>query len=268
MAQTQPPDKAVPPRFPPFRPTVFMSMPTDSSAPSTLQCSKCAASLPEDAQFCLKCGTAVRLPIQEIVKEPANAELAPKTSRRQPKRHYFRWVLLALILVTIIWAASSEDPYAQGVQELVGWKHDEAILDNSFSVSPRNFRYYKFSLPQASTNVTIVGQFTSSFADKGRKPSANDSENGLEVYVLSESAFAIWQKGYATGSVYESGRVDNATIRAELPAGAGVYYLIFSNKFSTKTTKAVDAEAVLRYKSWLPRWIHGLRTSVGDWLGL
>ena len=34
-------------------------------------------------------------------------------------------------------------------------------------------------------------------------------------------------------------------MQAELPAGAGVYYLIFSNKFSPKTAKSVNASVLL-----------------------
>lgn len=240
-------------------------MPPDSSAAISLQCSTCGASLPDGAQFCLKCGTPVHAPAKETSSiESAKPEVAPKLSRPQPKRHYFRWTLLALVLIAVIWAVSSGDPYAQGIQELVGWKHDEAILDNSFSISPGNFRYYKFTLPEGSTSVTIVGQFTATPDDKVRKQTPVDAENGLEVYVLGESAFAVWQTGYGTGSVYESGRVKAGNIKAELPPTAGVYYLIFSNKFSTRTGKTVEAEAQLRYKSWLPQWIHRLRTSLGD----
>lgn len=241
-------------------------MPTDSSAPSTLQCSKCGVPLPDDAQYCLKCGAAVRPPATEIAgNEVPITELPPKPARPEPERHFFRWTVLALILIAIVWVAASDNPYAQGIQEFVGWKHDEAIMDDSLSIAPRNFRYYKFVLPQASTNVGIVGQFNTS-AEKGlgKQPVG---ENGIEVYVLSESAFAVWQKGYTTGSVYESGRLDSGNFQADLPAGAGVYYLIFSNKFSNKTGKKVDASALLRYKSWLPRWIRALENNVSEWLG-
>ena len=177
-------------------------------------------------------------------------------------------MLLALVLVAILWVAASDNPYAQEIQEFVGWKHDEAILDESVSIPPGNFRYYKFALPQASTNVVIVGQFGTSSEKGAHTQPVGGSDSGVEVYVLSDSAFAIWQKGYSTGSVYESGRVDSGKIQADLPAGAGVYYLIFSNKFSTKAGKKVEASALLRYKSWLPRWIRGLKNSVSEWLGL
>lgn len=244
-------------------------MPTDSSAPSTVLCSNCGASLPHAAQYCLKCGAPVRPPAQKVViHQAASSELSTRPSRPKAKRYLSRWMLLALILLAILWAAASENPYAQQVQEFVGWKHDETILDESFSIGPRNFHSYKFALPQASTNVVIVGQFATSSDDGAHRQPVADSDSGIEVYVLSDSAFAVWQKGYATGSVYESGRVDSSKIQADLPAGAGVYYLIFSNKFSTKAGKKVEASALLRYKSWLPRWIRGAKNNVSEWLGL
>lgn len=244
-------------------------MPTDSSAPATLECSKCAASLPDGAQYCLKCGVPVRPPAQQLVtSQAAGQEPVPRSSRPKPRRYLSRWTLLALLLMAILWVAASDNPYAQAVQEFVGWKHDEAILDESFAVAPRSFQYYKFALPQASTNVVIVGQYAASPENGAHGRPVGESDSGIEVYVLSDSAFAVWQKGYTTGSIYESGRVDSGKIQADLPAGAGVYYLIFNNKFSTKAGKKVEASALLRYKSWLPRWIRGLKNSVSDWLGL
>jgi len=212
------------------------------------------------------CGNPVALPAREIPVVELPASVAP---RKRPKRRVFLWMFLGVIVATVIWAVVSDDPYAQGVQELVGWKHDEAILENPFSVNAHNFRYYKFSLPEGSTNVTIMGQFTVSAEPfKGKKSPAKDSENNVEVFVLSEASFAVWQNGYATSSVYESGRVSQATVQTDLPAGAGIYYLIFSNKFDPKSGKNVNATFQLRYKSWLPGWFRSLKNSLWNWLGL
>jgi ribosomal protein L40E len=249
-------------------------MPSESTVSSAtkviLGCSKCGATLPDEAQFCLKCGKPVSLPAKDPVKiEEPPVELAPP---RVKKRRIVLWVLLGLFLGGILWAATSDNPFAQGVQELVGWKHDQTILETPFSVSARNFRYYKFDLPEGSTNVSIVGQFTASTAEKkagSAKPNPGETEDtDIEVYVLSEPAFAVWQNGYATSSVYESGRVSQGTMQSDLPAGAGVYYLIFSNKFSPKTTKSINATVLLRYKSWLPDSVRRMKERFWNWAGL
>lgn len=222
--------------------------------------------MPDGAQLCPMCGNPVALPAREIPVVELPASAAP---RKRPRRRVFLWMFLGVIVATVIWAVVSDDPYAQGVQELVGWKHDEAILENPFSVNAHSFRYYKFALPEGSTNVTIMGQFTVSAEPfKGKKSPAKDSENNVEVFVLSEASFAVWQNGYATSSVYESGRVSQATVQTDLPAGAGIYYLIFSNKFDPKSGKNVNATFQLRYKSWLPGWFRNLKNSLWNWLGL
>jgi hypothetical protein len=231
-----------------------------------LGCSKCGAALPDEAQFCLKCGKPVSIPPKDPIVERVPE---PQAVRVKPKRHYVRWILLALLLAGIVWAATSENPWAQGLQELAGFKHDQSVLDNSFSVTPHNFRYYKFALPEGSVNVSIVGQFLSQADKTANRTNAKGQpeDNGIEVYVLSEEAFAVWQNGYATSSVYESGKTAQGKVEAELPAGAGIYYLIFSNKSSEKTGKSVQANVSLRYKSWLPEWLRRMKGRLTNWLG-
>lgn len=248
-------------------------LPTGATSTPTkvlLGCSKCGATLPDEAQFCLKCGKPVALPPKEPVKvgQPV-LEIAPQPVR---KRRIVLWVLLGLLLGAALWAATSESPFAQGIQEIVGWKHDQTILETPFSVTARNFRYYKFALPEGSMNVSIVGQFTSTGDRKTAAAKAKDGADGddydVEVYVLSEPAFAVWQNGYATSSVYESGRVSQGSMQADLPAGGGVYYLVFSNKFSAKNAKNINATVLLRYKSWLPDSFRRVKERLWNWFGL
>jgi ribosomal protein L40E len=241
---------------------------TSSATKVLLGCSKCGATLPDEAQFCLKCGKPVSLPPKERVKidEPI-VEFAPP---RLKMGRLVLWVVVGVFLGAILWAATSESPFAQTIQEFVGWKHDQTILDTPFSVTGRNFRYYKFDLPEGSMNVSIVGQFTSSSGERKtaamKSASADGDDNEVEAYVLNEPAFAVWQNGYATSSVYESGRVSQGTMQSDLPAGAGVYYLIFSNKFSYRT-KNVNATVLLRYKSWLPGSFRRIKERFWNWVG-
>ncbi len=122
----------------------------------------------------------------------------------------------------------------------------------------------------------VFGQFKSdvdsqSSGDRknhpGDKNKVTEVDNNIEVYVLTDSAFTVWQNGYATSSLYESGKVAEGTVQAEIPAGAGIYYLVFSNKSALKTSKAVHATVLLRYKSWLPDWFRRMKDRVSDWVG-
>jgi hypothetical protein len=177
-----------------------------------------------------------------------------------------------------VWVATSDNPFAQGIQEALGWKHDQTVLHTPFSVAAHNFRYYKFSLPPGSLHVAIVGQFSAAgesnkssnerkHVDKD-KDKQQDADNNIEVYVLSEPAFIVWQNGYTASSVYESGRVSQGSLEAELPAGAGIYYLVFSNKFAPKAAKNVNATVLLRYKNWLPESLRPSADRFWNWLGV
>lgn len=186
------------------------------------------------------------------------------------KRHYVLWTIFGLLVGMFLWLATSSNPFAEGIQEFAGNRHDQAVIDVPFSVSAKSFRYYKFNLPEASTDVAIVGDFTVLPEAAGRrndsKRSSSQPDNAIEVYVLSESSFAIWQTGYGTSSVFESGRMAQGKIAADLPAGAGVYYLVFSNKFSPSLAKKVDATVVLHYKNWIPGWIRQVKGELQSWI--
>lgn len=184
----------------------------------------------------------------------------PQPVTLKPKRHYIRWSLLVLFLIAVIWAAISDNPFAQGLRDLAGSKPDQPILDNSFTVAAHSFRYYKASLPADSVNVEILGHFSVAPGDQAvNDPNAMDADdpdrNNIEVYVLGEEAFSGWQRGLPTSSLYASEKASQGTVRAELPAGAGTYYIIFSNRFSPKSAKKVQASVRLHYKSWLPDWL-------------
>lgn len=202
----------------------------------------------------------------EIKPNPGVAARPIPAPVRPPRRRtaqYVLWTLFVLLVALFFWLALSSNPYAEAIQAVAGNKHDQAIVDGPFTVSAHNFRYYKFNLPEASTNVAIVGEFSVG-ADAGRqkngsKRQSQQVDDGIEVYVLNDAAFAVWQTGYATSSVFESGRVSQGKLEADLPAGAGVYYLVFSNKFASSSSKKVDATIVLHYKNWVPEWIRRIK---------
>jgi len=259
----------------------------DAGTPPTIvsvACSKCGTDLVDGAEFCSKCGKPVSLPAKSPASKKTFPESLPAASVRvvhsRRAGRIFLIVLLFILIGGLAWTATSDNPFAQGIQELVGWKHDQTILETPFTVSGHNFRYYKFALPEGSMNVAIIGQFSAAAVagkSDGRmgektttdKTTALHSDNQIEVYVLSEPAFTVWQNGYAASSVYESGRVSQGTIESELPAGAGIYYLVFSNKFgAASANKTVNATVLLRYKSWLPESLRRAKDRFWNWVGL
>jgi ribosomal protein L40E len=242
---------------------------------ATLGCSGCGAKLPEGALFCSRCGKSVSMPAK---KKTTSSDSAPPNdstllgSTPAPSRYKRRVIPLVIalgILLALFWAATSDNFLALGIQEFAGWKHDQGIVDNPFSIGAHNFRYYKFALPQGSMHVSIVGEFSSSSDPKpASSRSGEQSDDKVEVYVMSESAFVVWQNGYATSNVYDSGRVSHGSLQADLPGGAGIYYLIFSNKFAPSTAKQVNADIMLRYKNWLPESFRRMSERFWNWIGL
>ena len=246
---------------------------------ATLGCSGCGAKLADGALFCSRCGKSVSMPTRKKGRDADPAQAAPSTPADQApasqgqssrwQRRLALWVIVVGILLAVFWAATSDNPLAQGVQELAGWKHDQGIVDNPFSVAAHNIRYYKFALPQGSMRVSIVGEFSVASAPKpASSKSGAQPDDTVEVYVMSEPAFVAWQTGYATSNVYESGRVSHGALQADLPNGAGIYYLIFSNKFAPSRAKQVNADIMLRYKNWLPKSFRRMSERFWNWIGL
>jgi hypothetical protein len=166
--------------------------------------------------------------------------------------------LLVLFVVAIAWGVVSNNPFAQGFQDLLGSKPDHPVIEKQFTVAARSFRYYQFDAPEGSKNVALVGHFASSAVSNsnsnlgsGAADKAQDFGGNIEVFVMSESEFANWQKGSTSALVYESGRVSQGKLQQNLPAGAGTYYVVFSNRFDPGASKSVNAKLLLRYKSWL-----------------
>ena len=184
----------------------------------------------------------------------ANAATSSPPAKIPPprrKRRVVRWVLLSILVGGVLWISISDGPVAQEVRELAGVKPDHIIVDSTFSVGAHTFRYYKFSLPEGTANAAVVGQFKST----AENPAGTGDDNGIEAYVLTESAFAAWRTGQATSSLYDSGVVAESAVHAGIPPGAGIYYLVFSNKSAPTTPRAVHATVMVRYKSWLPDWL-------------
>jgi hypothetical protein len=213
-------------------------------------CSQCAEYLPDDAKFCLKCGQAVDRTKAGAVHRPA--VVAAKEKPAPALRQSGTALLLLMVLVLLLaawWMSTSSGTIAQQIREIASGAHTEAITEKTLTVGPHSFSSFKFSVPSGAVNVIVSGQFTT----KGV------AGNEIQAYVLSDDAFVTWRNGYAISPYYDSGKVLQGNIRAELPVGEGTYYFVFNNNFSPKAAKTVQAEVNLRYNTWWPDWIFHLK---------
>ena len=70
---------------------------------------------------------------------------------------------------------------------------------------------------------------------------------GYEVTLLTEAQFANWENSRTFEATFASGRVTTGNIAVALPATPGTYFVVFSNRFSIFSNKAVTADVQLRY---------------------
>lgn len=217
-------------------------------------CDKCLEYLPDDAKFCLKCGQAVGVVKVEAI--PVNKPFVVHKEKLPQARNNSTiaiLVILLLLLAGVWWAATSAQSFAQRTREVVSGAHTEGITEKTIAVNSHSFSSYKFSVPAGAVNVLVNGQFSTKDGDG----------NEVQVYVLSDEAFVTWRNGFAISPYYDSGKVLQGNIRADLPIGEGTYYLVFNNNFSVKAAKTVQAEVSLRYNTWWPDWLFHIKEKLG-----
>lgn len=113
-------------------------------------------------------------------------------------------------------------------------------------VPPAKYLHARFSvdplrMQPADVNGTqelavVVGNFSVS----------GGSKNDIEVLLLNEEQFNLFNKGQRTATVYSSGKASQGQIRLGI-SEPGTYYFVLSNIFSLVSTKYVTAEVELRY---------------------
>lgn len=111
-------------------------------------------------------------------------------------------------------------------------RNGAGIVTEPFTVEPGQYRYYPFTV---GDRATVAGRFRAQ----------GGSGNDVEVYILDEDGFENYRNGHRVQTYYNSGRVTVGTINVTL--GAGSYYLVFNNGFSTVSNKAVNARVELQY---------------------
>jgi hypothetical protein len=110
-------------------------------------------------------------------------------------------------------------------------------IDTAFTIRQLQDKAYKFAIPAGATSATLQGHFAAT----------GGAHNDIEVWLMNDDGFVNWQNKHAVTPIYNSGRVTQGALNVGLPSD-GTYYLIFNNRFSFISPKAVQDSVTLQYK--------------------
>ncbi|MGI0069317.1 MAG: hypothetical protein ACREAN_03565 [Nitrosopumilaceae archaeon] len=111
------------------------------------------------------------------------------------------------------------------------------VVNGLITVSAGSYESYQIIVPAGASNVQITGTFTAS----------GGSGNNIQVIIMDSTNYVNWQNGNQASAYYDSGQETTGNIATSLPGGAGTYYLVYSNTFSTFSSKNVNTQADLVY---------------------
>lgn len=214
-------------------------------------CSKCGTDMADDSQFCRKCGQA--LGTSQPISAGGGTAAAPAFAAEKPepsgiRRSFVVGILLLIALIGfLVYQANQSDTATTKANKAAQTQapslppppqlHTVTVGSGALTVNASQYAYFKLPVPEGAFSVAMKGHFTAT----------GGSGNDIEVYVLGEDAYTNWQNGHSTATYYNSQKVTVGDVNAVLPNGAGTYYLVFNNKFSLLTPKAVSEQIALTY---------------------
>jgi len=210
-------------------------------------CSKCGTDLPKDSRLCRKCGYSLQAATTESVSAAgARSAVAIAPVQTTPKAVRVSFVLgLLLALALLGWVADHEAQKETAAQAAFRAQnppvqmHRITIGKGALTVNASQFTFFAMPAPTGATNVRVQGHFSAT----------GGSGNDIEVYLVDEDQFTNWKNGHETPKFYSSGKVTVGDVNVTLPDDAATYYLVFDNRFSWLSPKAVQENLVMTYYS-------------------
>ncbi|MBV9927933.1 MAG: hypothetical protein JOZ96_23135 [Acidobacteria bacterium] len=177
----------------------------------------------------------------DIITNDANTQLAGKL-RLNYERVAGDWILTSVDNLTARLRPISPPDYSPPTygaierprQEPPAYERPTSVVlaRGGYAIRAGAYQYFPFYV-NPSTTGTVSGGFRA----------AGGGGNDIEVYILDNIQFENFANGHSVSTYYNSGRVTVGEIRTQL--GPGNYFLVFSNKFSVFTAKAINADIVL-----------------------
>lgn len=137
-------------------------------------------------------------------------------------------VIVALNLLCVS-CSSSIPPNNQPQQTLV--HHTLNLVNRIITVKAGSWYSTSFTVSGSPLSEMVRGSFTAS----------GGSGNDIIALILDDMAYTNWSNGHQVSTLYNSGQVTVANINVPITT-AGTYHLIFSNTFSTFSSKEVNTK--------------------------
>jgi len=207
-------------------------------------CHKCGIETPDDSRFCRKCGNAL------AGTDKAATVLATAPTKTRAVRPLlvlglvlalvvFGWVIIHSLVKQRDAATHAAVPPQMNlpVQPALPVLHTMNIGKGALSVPALRYSFYTLVVPDGARSVRVQGHFTAT----------GGLGNDIFVFLLNQDAFTNWQNKHQASAYYNSGKVTVGDLNAALPNDAGTYYLVFDNRFSLLTAKAVEFTGTMTY---------------------
>jgi hypothetical protein len=203
-------------------------------------CSKCGTDLPADSHFCRSCGQSL-----SVVSTPGGAAAAVAPARIPELETKSRNPIWAAIGVAVLLASlgmswfvqqrtTAPAPQAQSPQPQL---HTETTGEKAVTIKAGSIYSFKFAVPAGAYNVNLKGRFAAT----------GGFGSDIETFLVTEDDLVNWENRHPVHALYSSGRVTQETLDVNLPVDTGTYYLVFSNKFSLISPKAMQTDLNLTY---------------------
>ena len=109
----------------------------------------------------------------------------------------------------------------------------QPIATGRISVNARNFVAYPFSVPAGCKQAKVEGDFET-------------PADAVEVLIMDDNTFANWKNHRPATPVYNSGRLNRASVNFQLAPSPKRYYLVVNNRTSARP-QIVQAKLNLAY---------------------
>jgi hypothetical protein len=224
-----------------------------------MYCRFCGATLPDDSTFCQKCGKSLAATAAPSSKDASAAAPAmapiPKSVPQPAGKASQNAILAGMVLLIVVfggiwWIANNRgtSSASDGASTSPGFHqqtspvptpqlHRVRIGTGALTVNASSSAYFTLAVPAGANNVRLQGRFSAT----------GGSGNDVKVYLLSEDQYTNWQNGHSTPTFYNSDKVTVSDVNVTLPNDAGTYYLVFDNRFSLFSPKAVEEQLTLTY---------------------